>query len=191
MGTFTKAFLNMPSPQGRRVAILAAGGGQSVSLADTCAREGLEVPTLSEATLRELRSYIPVAGNSIRNPLDAAIAESTTKYLHRTLELLDADPLVDMLIVHRHVHHHGDPGELKLRRTVVEGLIEYVEASRHTKPIVMALSSGGYDPPVEEERLYLRTKLASSKVTACDSMALAALTLSLLTRYWEVRRAAL
>ena len=188
MGTFARSFLTMPPPHGRRVAILAAGGGQSVALADVCAREGLEVPALSQATRQEMRSYIPVAGNSTRNPVDAGIAESTTEHLHRTLELLDADPVVDMIIVHRHVHHHGDPEELKSRRVVVEGLIEFVEADRHSKPIVMALSSGGYDPPVEEERLYLRTKLAASRVPVCDSMQLAAITLNLLARYWEARR---
>lgn len=58
--------------RGGRSILLGIGGGFSVLSADVIARQGLELPELSEATQQALREYVPVAGNSIRNPIDAA-----------------------------------------------------------------------------------------------------------------------
>ena len=57
--------------QGGRGILLGIGGGFSVLSADSIARQGLDLPELSEATRTALREYIPVAGNSTRNPIDA------------------------------------------------------------------------------------------------------------------------
>ena len=56
---------------GARVAMLSSGGGVGVLAADAFARVGLDVPELPEATRDELSEFIPIAGTSARNPIDA------------------------------------------------------------------------------------------------------------------------
>ena len=56
---------------GNKVTLVGAGGGFAVLSTDQMAMEGLEVPWLPEATQEQLREFIPIAGTSIRNPVDA------------------------------------------------------------------------------------------------------------------------
>ena len=57
--------------RGPGVTLIGAGGGFAVLSADQMALEGLTVPPLAERTQAELREFIPIAGTSVRNPVDA------------------------------------------------------------------------------------------------------------------------
>ena len=57
--------------EGNRVTLVGVGGGFAVLSTDQMAMEGLAVPWLPEATQEQLREIIPLAGTSIRNPVDA------------------------------------------------------------------------------------------------------------------------
>lgn len=56
---------------GTGVTLVGMGGGTAVLSADQMALAGLTVPPLPEKTQEELREFIPVAGTSVRNPVDA------------------------------------------------------------------------------------------------------------------------
>lgn len=56
---------------GTRAALVAAGGGFSVLSSDEIARRGVDLPELSAPLQEQLREWVPIAGNSIRNPVDA------------------------------------------------------------------------------------------------------------------------
>ena len=51
---------HQPVPTGRRVAVLTNAGGPGILAADACEAHGLELPMLSDATVAELRSFLPV-----------------------------------------------------------------------------------------------------------------------------------
>jgi acyl-CoA synthetase (NDP forming) len=57
---------------GKGVALFGGGGGGFAVLAsDAIDREGLDVPRLPQEAIDEMREYIPVAGSSVNNPIDA------------------------------------------------------------------------------------------------------------------------
>jgi len=56
--------------RGRGVALVGGGGGFAVLSADAIAEEGLDTPPLPEDAQEQLREFIPVAGTSVRNPVD-------------------------------------------------------------------------------------------------------------------------
>ena len=62
--------------RGPRAMMVGGGGGFSVLAADAMARVGVDLPELAEETTAQLRELIPVAGNSIRNPIDASYFHS-------------------------------------------------------------------------------------------------------------------
>jgi acyl-CoA synthetase (NDP forming) len=63
--------LGQPLPKGKRVAVLTVGGGLGVIAADVLKRRGLEVPPLSERTIKKLSSVL--SGRWSRgNPVDAS-----------------------------------------------------------------------------------------------------------------------
>lgn len=55
----TSALLDLPLPKGRRVGILAEGGGSSVVTTDVCELTGLEIAPLAPTTLEKLNSILP------------------------------------------------------------------------------------------------------------------------------------
>ncbi|RJP24874.1 MAG: hypothetical protein C4520_03255 [Candidatus Abyssobacteria bacterium SURF_5] len=64
-----RAFQRQPLPKGKRVAIVAAGGGWGVLAADACSRVGLDVVRLRPETLEALDEILP-SWWSRNNPID-------------------------------------------------------------------------------------------------------------------------
>lgn len=65
------ALQGQPLPGGRRVGVLAMGGGMAVMAADALRREGLELPPLSAETMETLNSLLSMRW-SHGNPVDPA-----------------------------------------------------------------------------------------------------------------------
>ncbi len=89
----------MPTVNGPRCAVLGGGGGVSVLAADICDRNGIPVPWFGEQTQRVLREFTPVAGTSIRNPLDAGFMFEGN-HMETALTAVADDPSIDWLMVH-------------------------------------------------------------------------------------------
>jgi len=91
------ALLTGRRPGGNRVAVISMSGGAGVLMADHCAAAGLELPTLSPFTLERLRAILP-AFAGLNNPIDVTGNVSAREgSFVEALELILADPLVDML----------------------------------------------------------------------------------------------
>ncbi|MCS7275400.1 MAG: GNAT family N-acetyltransferase [Dehalococcoidia bacterium] len=88
---------SQPPPKGPRVGIITNGGGPGILCADACEAEGLQVPSLDEATQTRLRSFLPPEA-SVHNPVDM-IASATAQQYRQAIEAVAADPNVDALIV--------------------------------------------------------------------------------------------
>ncbi len=88
---------HQPVPTGRRVAILTNAGGPGILAADACESLGLELPMISDATISELRSFLPATA-SVANPIDM-IASATPEHFLRATRALLADEFVDSVIV--------------------------------------------------------------------------------------------
>ena len=91
-------FLHLRPLRSGRVALIGAGGGNTVAGADVCSRDGLELPTLTEKTQNELGSFIPPEGTIIRNPLDIGVVLMDINILLRSLDPIAADPMIDSII---------------------------------------------------------------------------------------------
>jgi acetyl coenzyme A synthetase (ADP forming)-like protein len=88
---------HQPLPLGPRVAVLTNAGGPGIMAADACEGFDLELPALSETTIEELKSFLPVEA-SLRNPVDM-IASATAENYGRALKAVIQDPNVDAVLV--------------------------------------------------------------------------------------------
>jgi acetate---CoA ligase (ADP-forming) len=86
-----------PMPRGRRVAVLTNAGGLGILCADACEASGLELPQLSEKTVRAIAPLLPGEA-SLANPVDMLGSASDSSY-ESVLPFLLADPVVDAVIV--------------------------------------------------------------------------------------------
>lgn len=183
----TLAFMHLKPPRGRRVLLIGGGGGNSVAMADICSREGLEVPRLTEETRKELNTFIRLAGNSARNPVDAWMLQENSDLFRRALEMAVADPMIDMVILDRYVWNEDgrNPERLRNMETVGDFIIEFARENRYDKPVVMALNASANDPSAAATAARLWTKSARAGLPTYLSQLSASRALSRFVGYYE------
>lgn len=100
MADVADTFLRLKElPRGRNAAIIGSGGGNSVTMAETCAAEGLQVPELSPNTVHQLTRHVSVAGRMLRNPMDLGTVYRDPDLLERCLDLVARDRAIDIMLV--------------------------------------------------------------------------------------------
>jgi acyl-CoA synthetase (NDP forming) len=92
------AFRFMKPMKGRGVAVIVVGGGSSVLAADSAERAGLKMPPLSEDAQAQLRPFTPIAGTSIRNPLDT-VALEVPDGLRKTVKIVSESGGMDGILI--------------------------------------------------------------------------------------------
>lgn len=137
---FTIAALHrMPLPTSNRVAILGGAGGGSVTMTDMAEKAGLSVPHLSQKTIQALEEFVPLAGNSAKNPLDMFLTDEKEFFI--LMELLSKDPNIDSLIYNLHIEWvYRDMGRMGLNSYIAQ-IFKAKDIVK--KPILVVLESEG------------------------------------------------
>ncbi len=91
------AFISQPLPAGKRIGIVANGGGWGVLTADACVEAGLEVVSLPDETLERLNQKLPPWWNK-QNPVDLVAGMSRGAFF-KAVEILAKCGTIDGLIV--------------------------------------------------------------------------------------------
>jgi acyl-CoA synthetase (NDP forming) len=91
------AFKHVKKLSGPNACIIVGGGGRSVLSADDVNAEGLEVPHLPPETQQLMMQYVPIAGTSVRNPIDAAMGANQDQQL-QTLQICAQAPNIDYVL---------------------------------------------------------------------------------------------
>lgn len=99
MADLAVAFRYMGAPKGEGIAVVGGGGGFSVFAADEIAEAGLKCPVLPERTQAQLREFTPVAGASVRNPVDVITVFEPPK-LEQTLRIIGEAENIDAIAFH-------------------------------------------------------------------------------------------
>jgi acyl-CoA synthetase (NDP forming) len=171
-----KALLFVKPPAtgaGRRVALMAMTGGQSVVIADAFAREGLEVPLFTASSYEKLASFFNVIGGSYRNPLDIGGTigwGGSRANLERMLDIVNEDENIDAVALEMGSgfmvrRWQANPQALD---DALDALAAYQE--RSPKPFLTIMHPGHLEGPVAE----LREKVAARGVAVFPSFERAA-----------------
>ncbi|MBP7342049.1 MAG: acetate--CoA ligase family protein [Syntrophaceae bacterium] len=182
------AFERLGRVRGRGVAVIGTGGGIGVAAADACAREGLNLAAFPEDLMAKLRAFIPPAGNMIRNPLDAHLILIEPELLGRALDLLSAQPWLDMFIISLHMDWLFSRGEGAATRRIAEYIAD--EARRHTegKPLVVALRQFAPSAPIRHTLDTVKSILLAAGVPFYDGIPKAASALAKMVKYYEFQK---
>jgi acyl-CoA synthetase (NDP forming) len=97
------ALQELTPPPRPNVAIVGGAGGGSVTMTDDAESAGLCVPHLSDETVRGFEEFVPVHGQSVKNPLDIFSVLVNPEHFMRMIELLRDDPNIDALMYHQRV----------------------------------------------------------------------------------------
>jgi acyl-CoA synthetase (NDP forming) len=187
------AFQHLGPVKRRRTLIFGFGGGNSVAYADICGREGLEIPPLSKNTRDELNTFIHLAGNSTRNPLDLWMVQWDIHNYKRVIEKAMADPSIDLAIVDRVVgdfadEFNGEEQREEMEKKILEVndfLISFARENPYNKPLVITTNMYGNDLYSAGPAELMRREFVNRGVPAYGSLENAARALARFIKYHE------
>jgi len=148
-------------PKGPRVVIQTHSGGPGAAAADACGRAGLELPSLSEDTVRGLAPFVPHTG-SVNNPVDLTFTKNPNDFYSRIPGILLQEEMMDILLIYfltptpviqRGLRQMGLRPEQIAQQTAAL-LEEHGEAvarlvREHTKPVVGYTFRSMEDPSIQ------------------------------------------
>jgi acyl-CoA synthetase (NDP forming) len=148
----------MPDPGGRRVALIGAGGGFSVLIADEFERSGLSVPALPQEMRDEIREFTPLAGNILRNPVDYSQSMTEPENLLRTVHIISRWDGIDFLIWFLDLAWiHSDEMDRILK--MIDGILAETRAA--LKPMAIVVQTDIAAEQVKKNYTFLQRCVAS------------------------------
>jgi acetyl coenzyme A synthetase (ADP forming)-like protein len=131
---FSRALASGKKSKGNNVAIVTNGGGFGVIAADLCKKEGINLASFKDVTIKKIRNVLPEYAR-VRNPLDLIGDASAERYAH-ALKALMNDSNVDALLVITLMQ------TVSLSAEIVNVLSEINAETK--KPMVVCASGGSY-----------------------------------------------
>ena len=138
-------------------------------------------------TQAELKKFISLAGASIKNPLDTGLVSRDVSLLERAMELVAADPLIDMIIVRPHLDMARSAGPDQVDR-LVNYLCDFSRDNSYGKPTVITFHSFANDPWEAELRARLQVELPQKGVAVYGSLTGASRALARFFAYHRFQR---
>ena len=172
----------LPRPEGDGVFLIAGGGGNSVLHGDTCVRQGLKVPPLSDGSMARLRKIVPVAGSIAGNPVDLWTTFTDPDCLAELIDMAEEDPAVSIIVADRLI---GRKAYHMSESVPVPETIKRLKDRTGKKPVVFVVDSEGGDPELAAKGAGIRAAFGKAGYPAFPSMLRAAKALSRLCRYYE------
>ncbi|MXW24349.1 MAG: hypothetical protein F4Z96_06880 [Chloroflexi bacterium] len=171
-------------PRGRRLALMAMTGGQSVAISDAVGRQGLEVPELADKTYETIGEFFNVIGGSFRNPFDMANTigmAGDSANLARIMNAVSEDPNIDAMVFEVAAGFFSrmwrdEPERLDEMLDTLDGFRE-----RTGLPIVTVMHAGAID----DEVIPIRDQVVARGFAVFPSFDRAALALSRVINYYE------
>jgi acetate---CoA ligase (ADP-forming) len=131
------ALLSSPTPKGRRVAVVADGGGSTVIAADLAAAHGLELPQLNEQTAGALADLLPPTA-ATANPVDlAGGGERDVFNFARVVDTLLRSPEADTVFLTGYFGGYSSYSEEHAAREVEAATAMGHAAAESGKPLVV------------------------------------------------------
>jgi acyl-CoA synthetase (NDP forming) len=132
-----QALLAYPGAPGRRIAVVADGGGHTVLAADLAADLGLELPTLAERTQAELAAVLPPTA-ATANPVDlAGGGERDVHNFARVVATLLSAPEIDAVLLTGYFGGYSQYSEEFLEREVAAAEAIAAAAESATQPLLV------------------------------------------------------
>jgi acyl-CoA synthetase (NDP forming) len=173
----------MAPPNGRRVALIGAGGGSSVLITDEFERRGLRVPPLPQEMRKWIGEFTPLAGNILRNPIDYSQSMMEPDKFLRTVRIISQWEGIDFLIWFLELGM-GPLRVTALANEILDGILK--ESRAASKPIAVVVRTDIL-PELAKKVYSFAQRCVSSELPIYYSFASAANAIDLLLRHNERR----
>lgn len=169
-------------PQGRNAVVLGAAGGASVTITDQLEKYGIVVPPISPEIKARIRSIIPIAGNSLRNPLDIGQSILQNAKIIETANIASRWSGCDFLTMFIHAGSYP-PTRLQQLFDMIDGI--YEKSQKNSKPLAFVVLSSAV-PDVAELAYTESVRISSFGIPVYANFEGAARAIGLVLRHYNL-----
>jgi acyl-CoA synthetase (NDP forming) len=144
------------------------------------------VPALSQKTQDELAQFIPIAGGSIRNPIDCGRVFVDVSLMARAVELVAIDPVVDILILMPHLNIAQTAGSEQVNK-LMSYMADFARNNTFGKPVVIVFHSFIDELWENELREKIKAELVQKGVAVYSSLSGASRALARFSEYHRIQ----
>jgi len=173
----------VPQLGGRRVALVGAGGGSSVLIADEFERNGLKVPPFPQYMRDRIHEFTPLAGNILRNPVDYSQNMMEPEKLIKTVRIITQWDGIDFLIWFLDLSWIP-LNEMHRMHKIIDGIL--AESRATSKPIAVVVQIDTLPEQAKKNNSFVE-KCVSSDLPVYYSFSNAANAISLVLKHNEKR----
>ena len=98
LAALASAFKLTHLPSTRNVGLIGIGGGASIEASDTLEKYNINIPRLTDKTIKKMGRFLPDVNTNFSNPLDLGALGAMPHIYYRTIITLDKDPNIDSII---------------------------------------------------------------------------------------------
>jgi acyl-CoA synthetase (NDP forming) len=179
-------FQHLKPPRGRAVGLVGIGGGNSVLVTDSCAKESLSIPSFPDELKRRLREILPAdvdPGTSMRNPVDLSVSGWNPDVFSKTLEAVDKYDGIDFILVY--VGLHAGAINPPPRQWIVADMEAFTKTRKAlSKPVIMVMQDD-HVPEVTKFRFSLEEMCRQVGIPVFPLFSRAARAMSRFVRHYE------
>jgi len=176
-----QAIYYLPPVVSNRVGIAGGSGGQSVDIADEFAEVGLNLPPLTQESIKELETFFTLIGGGYSNPIDTG--NPNRQEMKRIMEILERDVNLDNLVFLGNLFFTSSAKILESESSLLADITK-----RSKKPIITIIP---YTTPAEMRRAReAATKYQEKGIPVFFSLERSARALRNTLEYYRLKRGA-
>ncbi|MHA1343419.1 MAG: CoA-binding protein, partial [Promethearchaeota archaeon] len=195
LAALASAFKLISLPKSRNIGVIGIGGGSTIEAGDALEKYNLNIPKLSEKTIRKLSRFLPEVNTNVTNPIDLGGEGAFPNVYYRVIVTLDKDPNIDAIVFIKDPERFsglqerilGTMGGIFQKLDLNREFIKFISKAKRisTKPIicVMLKISEGFEQ--YKSRYKFKLKLLNRNVPVFESVDLAGMVLNHLNTYRE------
>jgi acyl-CoA synthetase (NDP forming) len=177
--------VDQPLPKDRNVGILVAGGGIGVEYTDLCIQYGLNIPPLTDNTIKRLAVQFADVNTSFTNPVDLGEYGYIPNYFAKALEIVASDPGLSTILFVKEAERFKIFEDILLVKDIEGMTIKTIgEALKEIKkPVICSSSPNDQRIKFYEARLNFKNKMIQNNIPVIDYIPNACVVINKLVEY--------
>ena len=193
MAALASAFKFSRLPASRNIGLIGIGGGSTIEAGDALEKYNINIPRLTDNTIKKFARFLPDVNTSLVNPLDLGAQGAYPQIYAKVLRILDKDPNIDAIVFVKDPERFASLQDSMMQESGLhvdlnKMFVQFVRKTRKlhgTKPLycVMLKINEGFEE--YKSRYSFKLKLLNSGIPVFESFDLVGKVLDHLNTYRE------
>ncbi|MHA1726210.1 MAG: CoA-binding protein [Promethearchaeota archaeon] len=194
LAALASAFKLVRLPASRNIALIGIGGGSTIEAGDILERYNINIPQLTDKTIKKMSRFLKDVNTNLTNPIDLGAQGAFPNIYYRTIITLAKDPNIDAIVFVKDPERFGKLEEIVIGKlgfkkgmNLNRAFIRYIGKAKRIskKPLICIMLKINEGFEEYKSRYNFKLKLLNRNVPVFENFELAGKILNHLNTYRE------